>query len=97
MPDPMEIYYRQCFGTGSGKLVLKNLLMEAGLFDELHTPEEQAVENFAKRILQTMGTYGDVTKGHMEENEILMENLFNLPIRKEDSWLRRKLKRLLRL
>ncbi len=91
MPDPIEVYYRNCFSTGSGRIVLKNILMEAKLFDTIETPEEMAVENFVKIMLHKMGHYGDI-----RSNEMLIENLFNIPIRKEDSWLkqlRRKLRR----
>ena len=84
-PDPIEIYYRQCFGTGSGKIVLKNLLMEAGLFDQLETSEELAVENFAKTILHKMGEYGDARR-----NETLIEELFNIPRKEKIGWLKRR-------
>jgi hypothetical protein len=87
-PDPIEIYYRNCFGTGSGKVVLKNLLMEARLFEQNETSEQQAVENFAKTILHKMGEYGDTRM-----NEKLIDRLFNIPKRKEKiGWLQ-KLKR----
>ena len=90
MTDPIEVYYRNCFGTGSGKIVLKNILMEARLFEQNTTPEQQAVENFVKTILHKMGEYGDVRR-----NEMLIDRLFDLRIRKEDSWLKR-LKRKIR-
>ncbi|MHC4639173.1 MAG: hypothetical protein ACYTBV_16980, partial [Planctomycetota bacterium] len=83
MLDPMEVYYRQCFGTGSGKIVLKNILMEAKLFDQIDTPEEMAVENFAKMILHKMGEYGDVKR-----NERLIERLFVIPRKEETGWLK---------
>jgi hypothetical protein len=89
MLDPMEVYYRQCFGTGSGKIVLKNILMEAKLFDQIDTPEEMAVENFAKMILHKMGEYGDVKR-----NERLIERLFVIPRKEETGWLKRKLQSL---
>lgn len=89
-PDPIEIYYRNCFGTGSGKIVLKNLLMEARLFEQNETPEQQAVENFAKTILYKMGEYGD-----NKVNENLIERLFNIPRKEKTGWLR-KIKRLLK-
>jgi hypothetical protein len=88
MPDSMEVYYRQCFGTGSGKIVLKNILMEAKLFDQIETPEEMAVENFAKMILHKMGEYGDVRR-----NERLIERLFIIPRKEETGWLKRNLKK----
>ena len=51
--------YRRCFSTAEGRLVLGNLLANAGVFDtNIKTPEELAVENFAKGILENMGLYG---------------------------------------
>ncbi len=84
MTDPIEIYYRNCFGTGSGKIVLKNILMEATLFEQINTPEEMAVENFVKTILHKMGEYGDVRR-----NETIIDRLFNLPRKEETGWLKR--------
>ena len=57
--------YRRCFSTAEGRLVLGNLLANAGVFDtNIKTPEEFAVENFAKEILEKMGLFGreNVTK-----------------------------------
>ena len=84
MTDPIEVYYRNCFGTGSGKIVLKNILMEAKLFEQIETSEEMAVENFAKTILHKMGEYGDVRR-----NEMLIDRLFNIPRKESIGWLRR--------
>jgi hypothetical protein len=45
--------YRACFGTDAGKRVLGHILIGAGYFDaDLTTPEQQAVQNFAKSILK---------------------------------------------
>ena len=88
-PDSIETYYRNCFGTGSGKIVLKNILLEAKLFEEINTPEEMAVENFVKTILHKMGEYGDVRR-----NETIIDRLFNLPRKEETGWLKRKLQSL---
>ncbi len=50
------VAYRTCFSTDAGKRVLGHLLLQAGLFDDdLKTPEDLAVENFAKRILTNLG------------------------------------------
>ena len=84
MTDPIEIYYRNCFGTGSGKIVLKNILMEAKLFEQINTPEEMAVENFAKTILHKMGEYGDVRR-----NETIIDRLFDIPRKERTGWLKR--------
>ena len=89
MSDQTEIYYRGCFSTGSGKIVLKNLLMEARLFEQNVTPEQQAVENFAKTILYKIGDYGDV-----KQNERLIDRLFDIPRKEEIGWLRKILRSL---
>ena len=48
--------YRECFSTAAGKKVLASLMMQSGYFDsDIETPEEQAVQNFVKEILKTMG------------------------------------------
>ena len=47
--------YRACFGTDAGKRVLGHILIESGYFDaDLTTPQEQAVQNFAKAILKNI-------------------------------------------
>ena len=57
--DQHEIDYRTCFSTPVGRRVLGNILANAGLFDTGHkTPEQSAVENFAKTILESMGLFG---------------------------------------
>ena len=53
--------YRACFSSGEGRRVLVDILAEAGFFDtNLSTPEEIAVENFAKKILKKSGLCGAV-------------------------------------
>ena len=52
--------YRTCFSTGAGMRTLGDILSEAGFFDtDLKTPEEIAVQNFAKKILRKMGLCGE--------------------------------------
>ena len=54
--DHTEMDYRTCFSSDVGRRVLGHLLAEAGYFDDdLQTPEEIAVENYAKGILRRMG------------------------------------------
>ena len=54
--DDQVTSYRTFFVNDSGKRVLAELLTDAGLFDtDLSTPEEIAVENYAKKILHKMG------------------------------------------
>ena len=44
--------YRACFCTPAGKRALANMILEAKFFNCEHTPEEQAVSNFMKKILR---------------------------------------------
>ena len=89
MSDETAAHYRNCFNTGSGRFVLLNILEEAGFFKDLETTEEMAVENFAKMILHKLGIYGDV-----RNNAMVINRMFDIPIRKEKTgWLKRKLRR----
>lgn len=75
--DKTVDYYRRCFGTAEGKMVLANMLLEAGFFKQNKSYEELAVENFMKIVLTKTGLfYG--TKGF--ENTFV-DKLFELPIR----------------
>lgn len=70
------MWYRTCFGTDAGKMVLADLLVSSGYFDtDLKTEGEVAVQNFTKRILKKMGIGTSPTKAHEYTN-----NLFNLKI-----------------
>jgi hypothetical protein len=77
--DNQTASYRTCFNTDAGKRVLGHLLLEAGYFDvDLKTPEEQAVLNYAKKILKNIGLFS------MKENGIVgidsfTNKLFELP------------------
>ena len=67
--------YRQCFSSDAGKRVLGHLLLEAGYFDtDLSTPEEIAVQNFAKKILKNMGIH------KLETVDYYVDKLFELPV-----------------
>lgn len=82
-----EWVFQNCFRTGSGRAVLKWILLEAGLFRSLNTTEEIAVENFAKKLLNRMGVYD--TK--------MVDRIFNVTVRKEETgWLKRLKRKLLR-
>ena len=59
MKDQTSVYYTQCFSTDMGKVVLSNMLIEAGFFKHTKTLEEQAVENFMKTVLCKCGVYDD--------------------------------------
>ncbi len=60
---------RTCFlGSDAGRRTLANILTEAKLFSLIHTPEEQAVENFAKIILGWTGSFP--IEGHSGKDRI---------------------------
>ncbi len=70
-------YYRRCLSSADGRMVLANMLTEAGFFKHVKTYEELAVENFMKTVLTKVGIfYG--TKGF--ENAYV-DKLFELPYR----------------
>jgi len=72
--------YRLCFGTDAGKRVLGNILVEAGYFDtDLKTPEEQAVLNFAKKILNKMGLF-QVKDNKLIGVDTFVNKLFEMPV-----------------
>jgi hypothetical protein len=57
--DKVIDYYRDCFSTPSGKRVLAHLLADMGYFDNnLKSPEEVAVANYAKTLLVRLGIIG---------------------------------------
>lgn len=60
--------YSRTFGTEWGQRVLANMMTEAGMFKLNHTLEEQAVENFMKKVLAKTGRYP--VEGASSENRI---------------------------
>jgi len=78
MKNQLRMDYRTCFSTGSGKMVLTDLLMEAGFFDDdLKNIEELAVENFVKKILHKMGVYD---KKDLNQQARFVDKIFELPV-----------------
>lgn len=74
----LKIDYRQCFSTLSGKMVLTDILIDAGYFDDdLKTSEEIAVENFVKTILHKMGVYD---KKDLSQQSRFVDKIFELPV-----------------
>ncbi|MCK5017531.1 MAG: hypothetical protein KAS32_10730 [Candidatus Peribacteraceae bacterium] len=69
-------YYRECFSTAQGKMVLANLLAEAKFFEYTKTHDDMAVENFVKTILIKTGTY------HPDNLNGFVDKLFELPTRR---------------
>ena len=68
-------YYRDCFGSDSGKKVLAHLLADMGFYDDnIQTVDEMAVSNYARRILKRLGIIGT-------ENLDYYSNMFiNAPV-----------------
>lgn len=82
MKNQLRIDYRNCFSTGSGKIVLVDILLQAGYFDtDLKTTEEIAVENFVKEILHKMGIYD---AKDLKQQERFVDKLFELPVEMEN-------------
>lgn len=65
--------YRECFCSDSGKLVLGDILINAGFFDDNHTIEQIAQENLAKQILRDLGVY------HKDNIKGLIDKMMELP------------------
>ena len=73
-------YYRECFSTAAGQKVLGDILLQSGYFDiDLEAPEEIAMANFGKYIMQSIGI-------HYEPSNVgsYVNSLFNLPWRTDD-------------
>lgn len=67
---------RTCFlGSDAGKRTLANILTEARFFTLSHTPEEQAVLNFAKIILGWTGSFPIEKKSSKERIDKFVSNL----------------------
>ncbi len=67
---------RVCFlGSDAGKRTLANILTEAKFFGLIHTPEEQAVENFVKIILGWTGSYPIEGKSSKERIDSFVHKL----------------------
>ncbi len=72
---------RTCFlGSDAGKRVLAAMLTEAGFFTCNHTPEEQAVENFMKKVLGWCGSYPIEGHSGKERIDIFVQKLTEMKI-----------------
>jgi len=81
MKDQLKLDYRACFSTGPGKVVLTDLLMEAGFFDTDLSDNDIAVESFVKKILYKMGIYD---KKDLSQQSRFVNNLFELQVELEN-------------
>jgi len=67
---------RTCLlGSGAGKRTLANMLTEAKFFAVIHTPEEQAVENFMKIVLGWTGSYPIEKRSSKERIDLFVNKL----------------------
>lgn len=57
MIDQAQLVYRSVFSSAEGRKVLGMLLIDLGFFDEADTPEQVALRNFAKRLLNRLGLF----------------------------------------
>jgi hypothetical protein len=80
--------YRTCFSTKSGRVVLTDLLIEAGFFDTalgfgtlLGCESDVAVENFVKKILYKLGIYNVEDRSQYTR---FVDKLFELPVEIEN-------------
>lgn len=80
MIDPLNIHYRQCFSTESGRLVLANMLILAGYFDSEVKTEDLAVLNFVKKILKNGGFHPADSRDHVTVSGYV-NKLLEIPIR----------------
>jgi len=67
--------YRSVFTSGYGPEVLNDMALECGFYDNLDTPEDMALFNYFRLIIQNIGVW-DVA--HVE-NTALMNKLLELP------------------
>lgn len=66
--------YRECFLAPAGKRVLTHLLMDMGFWDDnLSTPQDIAVANYAKKIIKRLGCI------NLNDMEFFTEALLNAP------------------
>ena len=72
--------YRECFSTDAGQRVLANMLTEGGFFKVLKTPEDFAIENFLKIVLNKTGGYPVEGKSSKARIESYVRSLLNMKI-----------------
>lgn len=57
--------YRNIFSTPHGKEVLVHMLFDLGMFEEVSTPEDMALRNYASRLLKILSG-GEVSKDSIQ-------------------------------
>ena len=72
---------RTCFSTDAGKRYLGCMLTDAGFFEQLITPEQQAVQNFMKVVLSDMGVWPvEGEKKYAVRVDELIKNLLTMTL-----------------
>jgi hypothetical protein len=77
MTDETQRYFRECFSTPAGKVVLGIILADLGYFDDNLAPEEVCKANYAKTILKYMGLCDKDTL------RSFVDGLINIPVKQE--------------
>ena len=80
MIDPLNVHYRTCFSTESGRIVLANMLILSGYFDPELKPEEVPVQNFMKKVLQNCSVHPKGAKDFATVGSYV-QKLFEIPMR----------------
>lgn len=73
MDDTTRIY-RACFSTAEGRRVFGHILIDLGWFDEAETPEQVALRNYAKRLLDNLGL------NQLDNVEYFVNKIIEMPI-----------------
>jgi len=79
MIDKTQIVFRSVFGSAEGRKTLGLLLIDLGFFDEAETPEQVALRNFAKRLLNKLGIF------ELYNVNKFVDKLFEIPIEEQDN------------
>jgi len=75
--DETQRYFRECFSTPAGRVVLGIILADLGYFDDDLNPEEVCRENYAKTILKYMGL------ANKDTLRSFINHLIEIPVKQE--------------
>jgi hypothetical protein len=77
MTDQTQQYFRECFSTPAGRVVLGIILNDLGYFDDNLHPEEVCKANYAKTILKYMGL------ANIDTLRSFVDRLISIPVTQE--------------
>lgn len=80
LTDQTQITYRSVFGSAEGRKALGMLLIDLGFFDEADTPEQTALRNFAKRLLNKLGLF------EIENIDKFVNKIFEIAPKGQEQW-----------